>query len=75
MSLFDPFPRDEPRPSPPPDYTKRPERRCKPCDVRWSMNDGDDCWACGARGDEVPALAYYPNTTYVHQDTGEAAPA
>lgn len=73
MSLFDPFPRDEPRPSPPPSI-KRPDRYCPPCDVRWRVSEGPHCWMCGLEGIAVEQLYLYPTSTYTHHHTGEEPP-
>lgn len=74
MSLFDPYPADEPRPSPPPS-TKRAHCYCRPCDVRWHVSEGHRCWMCNQTGISVEELHLYPTTTYFHRDTGEEPPA
>lgn len=73
MSLFDPFPADEPRPSVAP-TRKRTDRACRLCGVRWHEDAGETCWCCHAVGTPVEPLYLYPTNTYVHRDTGEAAP-
>lgn len=46
VNPFDPYPHDEPRPSP----TSAPSvhRYCRTCDVKWEAPG--DCWICGNTG-------------------------